>query len=151
MLTILYISNIITEKKCCLKKHICKIEYPFSVDESYIKAHYQQENELKKILEKSGHKDEFVNKFRMRLKFLADRRKLCCQKSAWFEILKNESLYSMKIKGKKNVRILFSIVIDNNTEFAILLVSFEEKETKNYKKPIDIAKKRLVELFEETE
>ncbi len=132
-----------------MNEYICKIGYQFDFEDNYIIAHIQQIKELEKILEKSGYKKEFIKKFRNRLKFLADRKENCYQKSEWFEILKGKSqLSSMKIKRKKNIRILFSFFRDNGKDFVILLVSFEEKRKKDYDSQIITATERLKELID---
>lgn len=132
-----------------MKKHLCKIEYPFEFNNNYVLAHFKQMEELKKILENSGYKKEFIIKFRNRLKFLVDRKKWCYQKNDWFEELKGNSQFSsMRVSGNKNIRILFTFCNQGLKEHAVLLVSFEEKRTKDYKTHIEIAKDRLKELNE---
>ena len=83
------------------------------------------------ILERSGKKDDFTSKYKMRLKFLDERRENCVQKRDWFEVLKyGNKLYAMKIKDDKNIRIIFSFVEYKDIKYAVLLHAFEEKTGK---------------------
>lgn len=132
-----------------MNNRVCKIIYPLDFNPNYIMAHYLQMDELKELLEKSGYKEKFIRKFRMRLKFLAERRQNCFQKKDWFENLKGNTsdVYSMKFKGEKNIRVLFTFFSEKSSDYAILLASFEEKNKKDYIKAIGIAKERLKELI----
>ena len=60
------------------------------------RTHGVFENDLKDILERSGQKNDFIGKYKQRLRFLDDRRDKCILKHDWFEELKRaDGLYSM--------------------------------------------------------
>lgn len=128
---------------------ICYIKYPEVLNKGDVKEYFEVRAELENLLEKSGYKSEFSRKYRQRLMFLCERGKNCILKSDWFEQLKDApDLYSMKIKGTKNIRILFTFIDDEKKYIAILLCAFEEKSTKDYSKQIEIAQKRKQALME---
>lgn len=61
-----------------------------------------------------------------------------------FEQLKeSDGLYSMKLKGEKNIRILFDFQIVNGKEAAIIYNCFPEKRTKDY----SMENKMLVDAY----
>jgi len=129
------------------------VTYPQAFDSQYIRVHWEFENDLKDILERSGQQQNFRQKIRQRLRHLDERRRDCVRKTDWFEKLKHEKdLYSMKIKGGKNIRILFAFAAYRGSEYAILLYPFEEKDNKNrsqwgYDTAKPIAQKRLEEVL----
>ena len=131
-----------------------KVLYPEAFKGSYIRTHWDYENDLKDILERSGKKDDFTSKYKMRLKFLDERRENCVQKRDWFEVLKyGNKLYAMKIKDYKNIRIIFSFVEYKDIKYAVLLHAFEEKTGKrksptSYDTAIRVAQQRLKEVIE---
>ena len=131
---------------------LCRIIYPEKVDNDKILKHPEFEEELKSVLEESGYKSKFISLFRQRLKHLDERWKNCILKKDWFEILKGTNdIYSMKFKGQKNIRILFKFTGYEGREIALLLCTFEEKNSKNkskdsYNKAIEVANKRLKEI-----
>lgn len=64
-----------------------------------------------------------------------------------FELLKDtDEIYSMKLKGKKNIRILFSFHIIDGCEKVVLYNCFIEKRTKNYANGIHVAEARQTEI-----
>ena len=124
-----------------------KIIYPESFNDDRIIQHHLLTQDLESLLEKSGYIDKFKRMYRQRLKFLADRGKRCIEKSQWFEILKNATdLYSMKVKGQLNIRVIFTFCSDNPSKVIILLCAFHEKKTKDYSDAILVARKRLAEI-----
>jgi hypothetical protein len=61
-------------------------------------------------LERSGKKDDFIGKYKMRLRFLDEYREKSVLKRDWFETLKHTNkLYAIKIKDDKNIRILVQL------------------------------------------
>jgi len=127
-----------------------KIVYPDVFNSNKIYEHYKLREDLEGLLEKSGYKEKFKRQYRMRLKFLEDRLDRCIEKSSWFESLKSENgLYSMKIKGQLNIRVIFAFTHLENGEISVLLCGFHEKKSKDYKRAIEEAKVRLEELRSE--
>jgi len=130
-----------------------KVLYPEAFRGSFIRTYWDYENDLRNILERSGKKDDFAGKYKMRLKFLDARRENCVQKRDWFEVLKyGNKLYAMKIKDDKNIRILFSFVEYDSIKYAVLLHAFEEKKGKrksstSYVTAIRVAQQRLKEVL----
>lgn len=131
-----------------------EVLYPEAFRGHYIRAHRDYESDLIYILERSGKKADFTAKYKMRLKYLEERREQCVLKRDWFETLKHTgSLYSIKFKDDKNIRILFSFVEYKGISYAILLHAFEEKSGKrksptSYDTAIPIAQQRLKEVLE---
>ncbi len=135
---------------------IGKIYYPFKFENVYIKAHWDFEEDLKDILERSGFRDDFSSKCKQRLKYLEESKEKCIQRSAWFEKLKKtDGLYSIKFdKSQKNIRIIFTFVSLKEEKYAVMLHGFEEKESKkkskfSYDKAIPVAQKRLREVVKD--
>ncbi|MCP2239498.1 hypothetical protein [Thermoanaerobacterium thermosaccharolyticum] len=135
-------------------KVLHNIIYPEQFCSTRIYTHPEFEEELKNILEYSGYKEKFIRMYRQRLKFLQEYQNQCYKKKDWFEILKKtDGLYSMKFKGSKNLRIIFKFVGYNKQNIALLLCTFEEKNSKNnsknsYKEAINIAEKRFDDIRE---
>ena len=134
---------------------VTTITYPQAFNGQYIRVHWEFENDLKDILERSGQQQNFRQKIRQRLRHLDERRRDCVQKTDWFEKLKHEKdLYSMKNKGSENIRILFAFAAYRGNEYAILLYPFEERDNKNrslwgYDTAKPIAQKRLEEVLKD--
>lgn len=129
------------------------IIYPEEFISEYIYCHPEFNDDLEEIISKSGEETQFVRKFRKALKFLENLKKNCTNQSQIFEKLKKEKyLYSMRIKDKHNVRILFSFFEYGKKEIVILLYAFPEKSPatkknpKSYSYAIEKAKERLEEL-----
>ncbi len=82
------------------------------------------------------------------MKFLINLKRNCIVQSKLFEKLKNvdEELYSMRLFGKKNIRVIFIFKEIYNTEIVVFLNCFEEKNTKDYDKAIPIAYDRITEI-----
>lgn len=125
-----------------------KILYPEQFNSKRIRTHLKFEEELKDILEKSGIKQRFIKMFRLRLKHLDQYWEMCVNKKDWFETLRRApGLYSMRFNnGPKNVRIIFKFTGFEKRQIALLLCSFEEKETKDYTKAIEIANERIEQI-----
>ncbi|AZT91267.1 hypothetical protein ELD05_11920 [Caldicellulosiruptor changbaiensis] len=129
------------------------IIYPEGFISNYIYCHSGLNSDLEEIIDKSGEKAQFGRKFRKALKFLEALKKGCTNQSQIFEKLKREEyFYSMKIKDKHNVRIIFSFFEYGGKEIVILLYAFPEKSPAKQKNPksysyaIEKAKERLEEL-----
>ena len=131
-----------------------KVVYPAAINSNLIREHPKYEEDLKGLIEKSGLKAKFWGLYRERLRFLDEESELCSQRTAWFEQLSyaDEDLWSMKIKFQKNIRILFVFVEHRQTQYAVLLYPFQEKERKkqsdSYRAAIPIALERLEEIRE---
>ncbi|MBW6431822.1 MAG: hypothetical protein SCJ94_10080 [Bacillota bacterium] len=131
-----------------------KVVYPAAFNSNLIREHPDYENDLKKVIEKSGARAKFLGLYMQRLKFLDDERELCSQRTKWFELLKHADgdLYAMRLDFEKNIRILFAFVDYAGTQYAILLYPFQEKErgkTKDsYKAATPVALKRLNDIRE---
>lgn len=126
-----------------------KIIYPecFAKDSNCIKAYNGLNDELKELVEISGYKSIFSKKYNKALRFLENLKTHCTEQEKLFELLiGEEGLYSMRLKGEKNIRVLFCFSQINNIQVAILLNCFEEKSKKDYAKAIKIANVRRKEL-----
>lgn len=130
------------------------IIYPQVFNSKYIRIHPGCENDLRKLLDRSGLEKDFWGKYRQRLRFLDERREGCLAKGDWFETLKNTGgLHAIKFnKSEKNIRIIFTFVKCKNCRFAVLLCAFEEKDRKRdsrygYKTWIEVAQQRLKEVY----
>ena len=125
-----------------------KVLYPKEYSTDYIKTFYNFNSELKQIIEKSGYKKEFSIKYFKSLKFLIDLKRNCIVQSKLIERLKNveNDLYSIKLHGTKNIRIIFVFIELDGIEIVLLLNSFEEKDKTDYSKGILNAYERLKRL-----
>jgi len=120
----------------------------FKLSTDYLKVHHKFNKELEGIIENSGYKDIFLNKYRKGLGFLDRLKTLCLEKKDLFEKLSGEeNIYCMRLKGQKNIRILFSFVTIDKCDKAILLHVFDEKNKSDYTKAIKIAKSRVDEII----
>lgn len=73
------------------------------------------------------------------------------QRKLFEKLTECKDLYSIKLFGEKNIRILFTFMDIKNKKYAILLYPFEEKDDKNnskygYTKSINIANERIKEI-----
>jgi hypothetical protein len=131
-----------------------KIIYPAAFNSKTIREHPAYENDLKDLIEKSGAKDRFLGLYKQRLNYLDKHGALCILKRDWFEQLKwfDEELFSMLLKFQKNIRIIFSFVDYQGTQYALLLYPFQEKESgknkNSYRAAAAVALKRLEEIRE---
>jgi hypothetical protein len=130
------------------------IIYPAAFNSTTIREHPKYEDDLKDLIEKSGVKNKFWGLYKQRLTFLKEHSELCTLRTAWFEQLKGYDgvLFSMIIKFEKNIRILFTFVEHEGTQYAILLYPFQEKESgkkkDSYSGTAPIALKRLNDIRE---
>ena len=125
-----------------------KILYPEQFNSKRIRIHPKFEEELKCILEKSGYKQRFIKLYRLRLKHLEQYWERCIDKKDWFESLKRApGLYAMRFNnGPKNIRIVFKFTGFEIRQIALLLCTFDEKETKDYSKAIEVASNRIEQI-----
>ena len=130
------------------------ITYPLFYESTYILTYPGFNEEMKEIIEESGYKQKVIRNYRKKLVFLDGLKRNCTQQKS-FERLKNTNLemYSIRILGDLNVRILFTFKSINKIEHAILLCVFLEKEKGNkvnskdgYKVNIKIAEDRSKEI-----
>lgn len=123
------------------------IWYPDEYETTYIYTYPDFNEELADIMGKSGYVKEFKIKYRKSLRFLENLKRNCVMQSNLFECLKEvEGLHAIRLKGKKNIRILFSFEMVKGREVAILYCCFQEKSTKDYQDPIRIAVERRSRL-----
>lgn len=134
-------------------KSLCKVYYPVQFNSDRIYYYPKFANELKNIIGKSGIFKKFAEIFERRLYFIQQDMNRCTLTDRWFEKLKEEeSLYSIKFKMVKNIRVIFMFTDYSQRQIAVLLCSFEEKNNKqgskdSYNKGIEIARKRRVEIL----
>lgn len=62
-------------------------------------------------------------------------------------LLDADGIYSIMLKGKKNLRILFDFQEFQGEKSAVLYNCFQEKRTKDYSEEIKTAKIRRKEIF----
>lgn len=133
------------------EKIVDSIVYPFTskYPTEYIKVHYRLNNELEDMLERSGYKQNFLKKYQKSLRFLEGLKTRCyIGNSKLFEkLLEEDDLYSIRLFGEKNIRILFIFVTINAENKAILLNAFEEKNKSDYKIGIKVANSRKDEII----
>jgi len=124
-----------------------KILYPEEYATIFIYAYPTFNGELEMLIAKSGYMKEFKTKYYKSLRFLEQLKKNCIMQPKLFELLVNlESIYSLKLKGEKNIRILFDFQAVDGKEIAILYHCFQEKRTKDYSEEIIVAKARRKEI-----
>lgn len=72
----------------------------------------------------------------------------CTEHNLLFEKLKNvqSDLYSIKLHGVKNIRIIFIFKVIIDKEYVILLNAFQEKDRSDYKNGILIAYDRIKKI-----
>lgn len=130
------------------------VVYPDRFRSTFIREHPKFEDDLRKLIERSGVKDKFWGQYQNRLKFLDEHSELCSEKTDWFENLRyvGEELYAMRFSNQKNIRILFVFIEYMQKQYAILLYPFQEKESgktkQSYKAAAPIALKRLNDIRE---
>jgi hypothetical protein len=133
------------------KKIIDSIVYPFTskYPTEYIKVHYCLNNELEDMIERSGYKQNFLKKYQKSLRFLEGLKTRCyIGNSKLFEkLLEEDNLYSIRLFGEKNIRILFTFANINGENKAILLNAFEEKSKSDYEFGIRVANSRKDEII----
>ena len=110
------------------------------------------EEDIESVVDKSGYTAKFVKKYYKAQKALCVLGKQCINLPKVFELLQNtDELYSMKLKGEKNIRILFGFIDYKGKEKAVLYKCFEEKSTKDYKKAVEEATIIQIEIMERLE
>lgn len=127
------------------------IIYPELFNSNYIYVYYKLNEELKIMLERSGYKKEFIRKYRRCLLFLEDLKEKCIMQKSFEKLVGCDGLYSMRLSGEKNIRIIFTLMECNDRKFAVLLYAFQEKDSKkdsstSYNSAIDISNRRLKDL-----
>ena len=132
---------------------ISKVLYPDFFNSDYINAYIELNDELKKLIDLSGYKDDFTRKIRNALRMLENLKRNCTRQKTFERLTKNGDIYSIRLIGKKNIRILFMFIDDCGREVVILLYAFEEKDKKSkskysYNAAIDIAKNRINKILE---
>jgi len=105
--------------------------------------HPKLNKDIDDLISKSGLETLFEEKKIRNLNFLFRRGKVAIQQFNSLEKLKSCDLCSMKIKIKKNIRLLFKMHIEKEKTIFIFLHAFEEKSSKDYDKAIKIAGRRL--------
>jgi len=120
-----------------------KIRYPEEYETKYVYTYPTFNDELADMISKSGYVNEFKIKYHKSLRFLENLKRNCIEQSRLFERLSEaEGLHSIKLRGEKNIRILFSFEVIDGREIAILYCCFQEKRSRDYDDPIRIAKIR---------
>lgn len=126
-----------------------KILYPEEYPSDYIVTYPLFNNELKELIEKSGYIKIFKVKYYKSLRFLEQLGRNCVMQPNIFEkLVKSDGIYSMILKGEKNIRILFSFEYVKNKEKVVIYNCFQERRTKDYSKEIILAKKRRKDFFD---
>jgi len=127
------------------------IIYPFDskYPTNYIKVYHALNKELENMIESSGYKKAFQSKYRKSLRFLEGLKTRCCLgNSDLFEkLLDEDNLYSIRLFGEKNIRILFSFISIKGNSKAVLLNAFEEKNKSDYESGKRIARIRRNEII----
>ncbi len=134
-------------------KKVENILYPEIFQTEYIYAYNKFNKELKEIIEYSGYKKEFIRKYRKCLKFLEALRENCIKQKSFEKLSDCENIYSMRLIGEKNIRILFTFIKKGERKFTVLLYAFQEKDDKknskySYNYAIGIAQTRIKEILE---
>lgn len=115
-----------------------------------IYTHPQFNDELRTLIEKSGYENEFKKKYNKGLRFLENLKTTCIMQPSLFEqLVETDGIYSMILKGKKNIRILFDFQVVNGKQIAILYNCFQEKRTKDYSLEIKLAQQRRKLIYSE--
>jgi heterodisulfide reductase subunit A-like polyferredoxin len=127
---------------------LSQIWYPDEYETTYIYTYPAFNDELKEMISKSGYVKEFKIKYHKSLRFLENLKRNCVEQSSLFECLKEtEGLHAMRLKGKKNIRILFSFEKIKGREIVILYCCFQEKNSKDYENSKRIAYDRKNKLI----
>ena len=135
-----------------INSKVSRVLYPDFFNNNYISTYYKFNEELEDLIELSGCKEEFTRKFRKMLLFLEGLKRNCISHKNFERLVKNGDIYSMRLKGDKNIRILFAFIDYYDKEVSILLYAFEEKDRKtkskhSYGTAISIAMDRMKELI----
>ena len=82
-----------------------KIRY----SEEYVVFFWDFKDDIDELVSKSGYYNQFIKKFAKAVRILEGLKKQCVECSNLFEKLKGaDDLYSIRLKGQKNLRILFA-------------------------------------------
>jgi hypothetical protein len=135
------------------EEKVSKVLYPDFFNSDYIIAYSEVNEELKELIGLSGYKEEFTRKFRRTLIMLENLKRNCIKQKSFERLIKNGDIYSIRLIGKKNIRILFMFTYDCGREVVVLLYAFEEKDNKSkskysYNSAIEIAKDRINKILE---
>jgi len=126
---------------------ISNIIYPEKFNTDFIYAYIEYQNELREIIQKSGRIDEITRKYRKCLLFLNELKTDCYKQRKLFEkLLDYKDLYSIKLYGEVNLRIIFTFIRVENKDMAILLYPFIEKYSRDYDNAILIAVERIKKI-----
>lgn len=87
-----------------------KVLYPEEFNSKYVVTHPDYDSYLKGILDRSGRKADFINKYKNRLRFLEERKKNCVQRSKWFEDLKRADQINAILFDKNEKISVFSFL-----------------------------------------
>lgn len=112
---------------------ISNIIYPEIFNSKYIYVYKTLNIELKELIEESGYKNEFIKKYRRSLKLLENLKDNCIIHKTFEKLRNAKNIYSIRLKGQKNIRILFTFAQINSRDIVILLYPFQEKDNKNNK------------------
>lgn len=124
-----------------------RIWYPEKYKTTYIFTYATFDEELADMMSKSGYVEEFKRKYHKGLRFLENLKRSCIEQPRLFECLKDtDGLYSMRLSGKKNIRMLFSFEKVEDREAVIMYCCFEEKSKNDYRNAICIAQNRRKEI-----
>lgn len=123
---------------------ISNIIYPEKFKTDFIYAYMEYQNELRGIIQQSGRIDEVTRKYRKSLLFLSELKINCFKQRKLFEkLLDYKDLYSIKLHGEINLRIIFTFIRLGNKDMAVLLYPFIEKDSKDYENAQVIATERI--------
>ncbi|ABR49273.1 hypothetical protein Amet_3134 [Alkaliphilus metalliredigens QYMF] len=127
---------------------ISNIIYPELFKTKYIYVYNTLNEELRELIEESGYKKDFIKKYRRSLRMLEDLRENCTKHKTFEKLTDAKDIFSMRLIGQKNIRILFTFVQLNNRDIAVLLYAFQEKDNKNnsktsYNNAIGIVEERI--------
>ena len=87
------------------KRILDNIIYPFELKykTEYILVYHTFNNELKDLIENSGYKKIFLNKYQKSLRFLEGLKTRCCigNRDLFEKLLDEDNLYSIRLFGEK--------------------------------------------------
>ena len=128
---------------------ISNIIYPDQFKTNYIFAYVDYQDELRNIIQQSGRVDDITKKYKKSLTFLSSLKTNCFKQRKLFEkLIDCKNIYSIKLHGEINLRVLFTFMKYDNKDIVILLYPFIEKDSKDYEESKVIATKRIQTLYE---
>lgn len=117
--------------------YLKKILYPEEYNTNYIFTYPAFNNELKDLIEKSGYVKEFKTKYHKSLRFLEQLKQNCIMQPKLFEhLLDADGIYSIMLKGKKNLRILFDFQEFQGENLQFYTIVFKKNEQKIIQKKL---------------